>query len=144
VERWRVVGAGGDTHLNGLMYGVVTDDSPESDANPAPFYLLPFEVVDLRKDSSFRPPGVCFVTVVFKPTLPVPALNLSPDQELSWGGDASENAVLGDMLPFSTAPYHGFNDVRTDRRVGHGAFFATLPEAQKHAAIGFAEVISLV
>jgi hypothetical protein len=139
-----VVGTGGDTHVNGMMYGVVTDDSPESDATPVPFYLLPFEVVELRKDPSFRPPGMCFVTVVFRPTLSAPAINFSPNQELSWGGDASTNAELRDMLPFSTAPHHGFSDMRTNKRVGHGAFFATLGEAQAYAARGFAKVISLV
>ena len=116
------------------IYGVVMDNRPERDMSPPTFYVVPFQVVDVRKNQTARPAGICFVTVVFRPTVPVPALDISPAQELSWGGDASVDASLADMLPFQTGPYHGFRDTLTDRLIGHGKFFATLAEAKVDTA----------
>jgi hypothetical protein len=115
------------------MYGVVMDNRPESDTSAPTFYIVPFRVADVRKDQTARPPGTCFVTVVFRATVPVPALGISPSQELSWGGDAPIDASVGDMLPFQTGPYHGFREAQTDRLVGHGKFFATFAEAKANA-----------
>jgi hypothetical protein len=126
------------------MYGIVRGDQPESDLSPAPYFIIPFEVIELRKNPTARPPGVCFLTVVFRSTVPVPALPLTPDQQLYWGGDAPIDASLPDMLPFQTGEHHGFSEIGTDRRIGHGAFFETLPETKSNLDLYFLhEVIDL-
>lgn len=129
----------------GTMYGTVCGDYPGSDTWQSEFdknwveptlYLLRFNVIELAKDASFRPPGICYVTVVFASAVAVPTLQISPEQSLFWGGDARLDADLNDMLPFSTGPYHGFRRLGSNELVGHGAFFSTAAEAEARAQLG--------
>ena len=149
------MGVGKGVNVNAVMYGVVTGDYPGSETWQGEFdpdnrvrptlYIVPFEVTDVRKDASFRPAGICFVTVVFRAALPVSELGLSPETSLSWGGDASFDAGLTDMLPFTTGPHHGFREVGSERLVGHGAFFRTIAEARLYAKRGSrTNIVSLV
>jgi hypothetical protein len=112
------------------IYGLVMGPQAEDNLDPATFCIVPFEVVEVSKNRTARPEGICFVTVVFRPTIPVPMLDLFPEQRLYWGRDAGCDATFVDMLPFRTAPYHGFREVGTERLTGHGEFFASLAEAR--------------
>lgn len=118
------------------IYGVVAEHEREGEApeTPARFVLAPFTVVDVEKNPAYRPPGTCFMTIVFAANVPIDALNLVAGQQLSFGGDVPSDATFSALLPFSTGPYHGFADRETERIVGDGHFFGSLSEAEAWAA----------
>jgi hypothetical protein len=130
------------------IYGVVTEHEREGEVleTPARFFLAPFTVVDVEKDPAYRPPGTCFMTIVFAANVSIDALGLVAGQQLSFGGDVPSDAKFSALLPFSTGPYQGFADRETERIVGDGHFFASLTEAEAWAArvTDWATVINLV
>jgi hypothetical protein len=128
------------------VFGVVSEFRPEDDTTGGPtiFYLAPFSIVEVRRDEAHRPPGTCFMQVVFAPDVPISALGLEAGQQLWIGGDARAEADVTALFPFRCGPFHGFADLRTDRIVGDGAFFLSLSEAKASVKYPGAEFINLV
>ena len=82
--------------------------------------------------------------VVFVPDVAIVALRMEAGHALWIGGNASVEADVTTLIPFSCGPFHGFADLRTDRIVGDGAFFLSPLEAEKWVSYPGAQLINLV
>jgi hypothetical protein len=124
------------------IFGIVGEHRAEDDVSTetATFYIVPFHIVDVRKNEAYRPPGICYMQIVFAAGISIDPLSISTDQRLWFGGDVSVSAEMSVLFPFSTGPYHGFADLESGRVMGDGHFFLSLAEAKKFAARYYSHV----
>lgn len=113
-----------------IIYGVISEHSPEGPPPESPAYIARLRVVEIRKDEAHRPAGTCYMQVVFVTDVAIPALNIAAGQMLWFGGDVPLAADVGALLPFSTPAYQGFVDLNTGRIVGDGAVFSSIDDAE--------------